>query len=71
MKKIIRVYKEYFKLGRRLSKLQKVLNILLKESDYNTDNISERKKFLEATVIIYNHSNKLLQEMKGLIGDKQ
>ena len=71
MKKIIRVYKESFKLGRRLSKLQKVLNILLKESDYNVDNISERKKFLEATVIIYNHSNKLLQEMKGLIGDKR
>lgn len=70
MKKIIRVYRESFKLGRRLSKLQKVLNILLKESDYNVDNISERKKFLEATVIIYNHSNKLLQEMKGLMGDK-
>lgn len=65
-KKIIRIYIQSFKYSRRLSKLYKTLDILMKEFDYTQK--SEDKKMLYRTLTeLHKYTSELLREFDNYI----
>ena len=66
IKKIIRIYIQSFKYSRRLSKLYKTLDILMKEFDYTQK--SEDKKMLYRTLTeLRQYTSDLLREFDNYI----
>lgn len=66
IKKIIRIYIQSFKYSRRLSKLHKTLDILMKEFDYTQK--SEDKKMLYRTLTeLHKYTSELLREFDNYI----
>lgn len=66
IKKIIRIYIQSFKYSRRLSKLYKTLDILMKEFDYTQK--SEDKNMLYRLVTeIHQHTSNLVREFDNYI----
>ena len=66
IKKIIRIYIQSFKYSRRLSKLYKTLDILMKEFDSTQK--SEDKKMLYRTLTeLHKYTSELLREFDGYI----
>ena len=66
IKKIIRIYIQSFKYSRRLSKLYKTLDILMKEFDSTQK--SEDKKMLYRTLTeLHKYTSELLREFDNYI----
>lgn len=66
IKKIIRIYIQGFKYSRRLSKLYKTLDVLMKEFDYTQK--SEDKKILYRTLTeLHKYTSGLLREFDNYI----
>ena len=66
IKKIIRIYIESFKYSRRLSKLYKTLDVLMKEFDSTQK--SEDKKMLYRTLTeLHKYTSDLLREFDNYI----
>ena len=66
IKKIIRIYIQSFKYSRRLSKLYKTLDVLMKEFDYTQK--SEDKKILYRTLTeLHQYTSDLLSEFDNYI----
>ena len=66
IKKIIRIYIQSFKYSRRLSKLYKTLDVLMKEFDYTQK--SEDKKILYRTLTeLHKYTSDLLSEFDNYI----
>lgn len=66
IKKIIRIYIQSFKYSKRLSKLYKVLDVLMKEFDYTQK--SEDKKILYRSMTeLHQYTSGLLREFDNYI----
>lgn len=66
IKKIIRIYIQSFKYSRRLSKLYKVLDVLMKEFDYTQK--SEDKRILYRSLTeLHKYTSNLLIEFDNYI----
>lgn len=66
IKKIIRIYIQSFKYSRRLSKLYKTLNILMKEFDY-TQKSEDKKMLYRLATEIHQHTSNLVREFDNYI----
>ena len=61
----INIFIDGFKLSRRFNKIDKVLNILLKEYDkIDKDDIEIKKNFLYCIDIIFKYNSDLLNKIK-------
>ena len=61
IKKIIRIYIQSFKYSRRLSKLYKTLNILMKEFD-STQKPEDKKMLYRSMIELHQYTRDLLRE---------
>lgn len=66
IKKLIRIYIESFKYSRRLSKLYKVLNILMKEFD-STQKSEDKKMLYRSLTELHQYTSELLREFDDYI----
>ena len=66
IKKLIKIYIESFKYSRRLSKLYKVLNILMKEFD-STQKSEDKKMLYKSLTELHGYTNELLSEFDNYI----
>lgn len=66
IKKLIRVYIQGFKYSRRLSKLYKTLNILIKEFDY-TQKSEDKKMLYKSLTDLHGYTSELLKEFDNYI----
>ena len=65
-KKIIRIYIQSFKYSRRLSKLYKTLDTLMKEFDY-TQNPEDKKILYRTLTELHQYTSNLLKEFNKYI----
>lgn len=65
-KKLIRIYIEGFKYSRRLSKLDKTLDVLMKEFDY-TQNPEDKKILYRTLTELHQYTSNLLKEFNKYI----
>lgn len=65
-KKIIRIYIQSFKYSRRLSKLYKTLDILMKEFD-NTQKYEDKKILYGSITEVHQYTSNLVKEFDGYI----
>ena len=66
IKKIVRIYIEGFKYSRRLSKLYKTLDILIKEFDY-TQKSEDKKMLYRSLTELHQYTSDLLREFDNYI----
>lgn len=66
IKKIIRIYIEGFKYSRRLSKLYKALDVLMKEFDY-TQKSEDKKMLYRSMTELHQYTSGLLREFDNYI----
>lgn len=66
IKKLIRIYIEGFKYSRRLSKLDKTLDVLMKEFDY-TQNPEDKKILYRTLAELHQYTSNLLKEFNKYI----
>ncbi len=66
IKKLIRIYIEGFKYSRRLSKLDKTLDVLMKEFDY-TQNPEDKKILYRTLTELHQYTSNLLKEFNKYI----
>ena len=66
IKKLIRIYIEGFKYSRRLSKLDKTLDVLMKEFDY-TQNPEDKKILYRSLTELHKYTSGLLKEFNKYI----
>lgn len=66
IKKIIRIYIQSFKYSRRLSKLYKVLDVLMKEFDY-TQKTEDKKMLYRSLTELHKYTSDLLSEFDNYI----
>lgn len=66
IKKIIRIYIESFKYSRRLSKLYKTLNILIKEFD-SAQKFEDKKMLYRSMTELLQYTGDLLREFDNYI----
>ena len=66
IKKIIRIYIQSFKYSRRLSKLDKTLDVLMKEFDY-TQNPEDKKMLYRSLTELHQYTSNLLIEFDNYI----
>lgn len=66
IKKIIRIYIQSFKYSRRLSKLYKTLDILMKEFDY-TQKSEDKKMLYRSMRELHQYTSGLLREFDNYI----
>lgn len=64
--KIIKIYIQSFKYSRRLSKLYKVLDVLMKEFDY-TQKTEDKKMLYRSLTELHEYTSVLLKEFKNYI----
>lgn len=65
-KKIIRIYIQSFKYSRRLSKLYKTLDTLMKEFDY-TQKTEDKKMLYRSLTELHKYTSDLLSEFDNYI----
>ena len=65
-KKLIKIYIQSFKYSRRLSKLYKVLDILMKEFDY-TQKTEDKKLLYRSLTELHEYTSNLLKEFDSYI----
>lgn len=66
IKKIIRIYIQSFKYSRRLSKLYKTLDVLMKEFDY-TQKPEDKKTLYRSLTELHQYTSDLLREFDNYI----
>lgn len=66
IKKIIRIYIQSFKYSRRLSKLYKTLDVLMKEFDY-TQKPEDKKTLYRSLTELHKYTSDLLSEFDNYI----
>lgn len=66
IKKIIRIYIQSFKYSRRLSKLYKTLDVLMKEFDY-TQKSEDKKMLYRSLTELHKYTRDLLSEFDNYI----
>lgn len=66
IKKIVRIYIKGFKYSRRLSKLYKTLDILIKEFDY-TQKSEDKKMLYRSLTELHQYTSDLLREFDNYI----
>ena len=66
IKKIIRIYIQSFKYSRRLSKLYKTLDILMKEFD-STQKSEDKKPLYRSITELHQYTSELLREFDNYI----
>lgn len=66
IKKIVRIYIEGFKYSRRLSKLYKTLDVLMKEFDY-TQKSEDKKMLYRSMTELHQYTSNLLIEFDNYI----
>ena len=66
IKKIIRIYIQSFKYSRRLSKLYKVLDVLMKEFDF-VQKTEDKKMLYRSLTELHKYTSDLLSEFDNYI----